>query len=412
MDVKSAFLHGDLDEEIYLNLPDGFQDQGDNGDVVCRLLKSLYGLKQASRVWAKVLRDFLVGHGLARLESDHCIYVGKNLIVAIYVDDILILSNPKHKRSLRQLKAELKTRFKMKDLGPVKRYLGIEVRRTKRQISLTQTEFTTDMLKRFGMEDCAPKLTPMDDKIRLDIEVNGVNIAGDPLSEFDKERYQQAIGSLLYLSLGTRPDISFAVSILSRFTSRPHEKHEQALNRIFRYLRGTLDVGITYYASKSPIPWGFTDASFASPIVIEGRRSPSGYIFSMAGGPVSWSSKRQSTVATSSTEAEYIGQYNAAREAVWIRSFLQELGYRDLIKEPLVIKADNTGAESLSRDPTIHSRAKHLDIAYHWQRQQVERKALQFEDIPGVENGADGLTKPLAKQLYKTFKDLIQMNEI
>jgi hypothetical protein len=132
----------------------------------------------------------------------------------------------------------------------------------------------------------------------------------------------------------------------------------------------------------------------------------------MAGGPVSWSSKRQSTVATSSTEAEYIGQYNAAREAVWIRSFLQELGYRDLIKEPLVIKADNTGAESLSRDPTIHSRAKHLDIAYHWQRQQVERKALQFEDIPGVENGADGLTKPLAKQLYKTFKDLIQMNEI
>jgi len=134
----------------------------------------------------------------------------------------------------------------------------------------------------------------------------------------------------------------------------------------------------------------------------------------MAGGPVSWSSKRQSTVATSSTEAEYIGQYNAAREATWIRSFLMELGlsYRDLIKEPLVIKADNTAAESLSRDPTIHSRAKHMDVAYHWQRQQVERNVLQFEYVPSKENAADGLTKPQARQLYSTFKDLIHLNEV
>jgi hypothetical protein len=410
MDVKSAFLYGDLDEEIYLNLPDGFQDQGDE-DMVCRLLKSLYGLKQAPRVWAKVLREFLVKYGLARLESDHCIYVGKNLIIAIYVDDILILS--KNKRSLRQMKDELKKRFKMTDLGPAKQYLGIEIHRTKERISLTQTEYITDMLKRFGMEDCAPKPTPMDDKIRLDIQDDaGENLAGDPLSETDKERYQQAIGSLLYLSLGTRPDISLAVAILSRFTANPHEKHETALNRIFRYLRGTLDVGITYYTAKSPIPTGFTDASFAHPIVKEGRRSTSGYIFFMAGGPVSWSCKRQSTVATSSTEAEYIGQYNAAREATWIRSFLEELGYQDLIKEPLVIKADSQTAEALSLDPTIHSRAKHLDVAYHWQRQQIERKIFEFEDIPSKENGADGLTKPLAKQLYRTFKDLIHMNEI
>src|SRR6266487_1744312 len=405
MDVKSAFLYGDLDEEIYLNLPDGFQDGGD-GDVVCRLLKSLYGLKQAPRVWAKVLREFLVSHGLARLESDHCIYVGKDLIVAIYVDDILILS--KNKRSLRQMKEELKSRFKMSDLGHAKHYLGIEIHRTKEKICLTQTEYITDMLKRFGMEDCAPKATPMEEKIRLDIDV-----AGEPLCETDKERYQQAIGSLLYLSLGTRPDISFAVAILSRFTANPHEKHETALNRIFRYLRGTLDVGITYYAAKSPIPTGFTDASFAHPIVKEGRRSTSGYIFFMAGGPVSWSCKRQSTVATSSTEAEYIGQYNAAREATWIRSFLEELGsYRDLIKDPIIIKADSQPAETLALDPAFHTRAKHLDVAYHWQRQQVDRKVFEFEDIPSKDNGADGLSKPLGPQLYRTFKDLIHMNEI
>ena len=136
----------------------------------------------------------------------------------------------------------------------------------------------------------------------------------------------------------------------------------------------------------------------------------------MAGGPISWSSKRQSTVATSSTEAEYIGQYNAAREAVWIRNFLEELSYRKLIepltKEPLVIKADNTGAQLLSQDPIHHSRAKHLDIAYHWQRQQVEQKAIQFEDILSEKNGANGLTKSLVTQLYRTFKNLIQINEI
>src|SRR6266487_2531866 len=194
MNVKSAFLYGDLDEEIYLNLPDSFQDGGE--DVVCRLLKSLYGLKQAPRVWAKVLREFLVKYGLARLESDHCVYVGKNLIIAIYVDDILILS--KNKRSLRKIKAELKRRFEMSDLGPAEHYLGIEIHRTKEKICLTQTEYITDMLKRFGMEDCAPKSTPMEEKIRLDfIDDNGENLAGDLLCETDKERYQQAIGSLL-----------------------------------------------------------------------------------------------------------------------------------------------------------------------------------------------------------------------
>ena len=173
-----------------------------------------------------------------------------------------------------------------------------------------------------------------------------------------------------------------------------------------------MDIGITYSASASIIPTAFSDASFAHPIVKEGRRSPSGYIFFMAGGPVSWSSKRQSTVATSSTEAEYIGQFNAAREAIWIRNFLEELGYRDLIKDPLIIKADNTGAQSLSQDSTIHSRAKHLDIAYHWQRQQVEQGAIQFEDIPSAENGADGLTKPQDAQLFRTFRALIHMNKI
>ena len=181
--------------------------------MVCRLLKSLYDLKQALCIWAKVLREFLVKYSLTRLESDHCIYVGKSLIIAIYVDDILIIS--KNKRSLRQMKDKLKRRFKMTDLWSAKQYLGIEIHRTKERISLTQTEYITDLFKRFGMENCAPKPTPMDNKIQLDIKINGINIAGNPLSKTDKERYQQGVGSLLYLSLGIRPDISFIVAILS-----------------------------------------------------------------------------------------------------------------------------------------------------------------------------------------------------
>jgi uncharacterized protein (DUF2132 family) len=206
--------------------------------------------------------------------------------------------------------------------------------------------------------------------------------------------------------LGTRPDIAFAVAILSRFTAYPRTKHAKALNRVFRYLNGTIHIGITYSRSESPIPIGYSDADFAGTVVKEGRKSTSGYIFFLAGGPVSWSCKRQSVVATSSTEAEYIAQYNAAREAIWIRTFLQELGYGfGNLTDQATILADNNGARSLSRDPSIHSRVKHMEIKYYWQRQQVERGYLQFNYIPSKENAADGLTKPLEPNPFKAFRD-------
>jgi len=165
--------------------------------------------------------------------------------------------------------------------------------------------------------------------------------------------------------LGTRPDIAFAVGILSRFTAYPRVKHAKALNRVFRYLNGTIHMGITYTrSSEPPIPIGYSDSDFGGTVVREGRRSTSGYIFFLAGGPVSWSAKRQSVVATSSTEAEYIAQYNGAREGIWIRTFLQELGYGfgNLTDEATKIYADNNGARGLAKDPSIHSRAKHMEI--------------------------------------------------
>ena len=203
------------------------------------------------------------------------------------------------------------------------------------------------------------------------------------LDEESKERYQSAVGSLIYLMLGTRPDISFAVSILSRFTAFPRTKHEEALHHLFRYLRATPKIGITYRSKDSdPIPFGFTDANFGGTIVRDDRRSTSAYVMMLSGGAVSWSTKRQPTVSTSSTEAEYIGQFNAAREATWIRLFLEELGFGDLVQKATTIYADSNGARALAENPTSHSKAKHMEIKYYWQRQQVEHGVLRYHYVP------------------------------
>ena len=308
MNVKSVFLYENLNEKIYLNLSDNFQDENDE-DVVCRLLKFLYDLKQASWVWVKVLREFLISHDLARLESDHCIYIEKDLIVVIYVDDILILS--KNKWFLQQMKKELKSCFKMSDLESVKHYLNIEIHQIKKRICLTQTEYITDMLKHFDMKDCASKPILMNDKIQLDIDNTDKS-----LSEINKEHYQQVIKSLLYLSLKTRSDISLAVMILSWFTVNSHKKHEAALNRIFHYLRDILDIDIIYYAVKSLISTDFSDASYAHSIIKKDRHSMSEYIFFMTDKSVSWSCKCQSIIVTSFMKIKYIDQYNVTQENV------------------------------------------------------------------------------------------------
>ena len=404
LDIKSAFLNAELNDEIYMECIEGFKDSGEDDDLVCRLLKSLYGLKQSPRIWAKTLRTFLEGFDLVRLESDHCIFINRNtgIIVAVYVDDLLLVGPTAE--SLQDLKDKLKDRFKMTSMGLAEDYLGIEISQQPGKITLTQSAFILEILERFGMKDSKPVPTPMESGAQLDLDV-----AGEPLNNEEKERYQQGVGSLIYLMLGTRPDIAFAVGILSRFTAYPRTKHAKALNRVFRYLNGTIHIGFTYShsPSKSPIPFGYSDSDYGGTVVKEGRKSTSGYIFFVAGGPVSWSCKRQSVVATSSTEAEYIAQYNASREAIWIRTFLQELGYGfgNLTDQPTVIYADNNGARSLSNDPSIHSRVKHMEIKYYWQRQQVERGFLQFNYIPSEENGADGFTKPKDPTLFKYFRD-------
>jgi len=397
LDIKTAFLYGKLDEEIYMTCPIGFEVPG----YVCRLLKSLYGLKQAPRVWAETLKESLVKMGFKRLESDHCIYVKMSpspILIGVYVDDILLAAkSPEEADEVRRL---LVNEYQMTDLEPARRILGIEVIQDQGTIFLHQKSYLEDLLRRTGMDRCKPKSTPLPPGIILDPEV-----AGPLLEDEDKVRYHSTVGSINHAVTHTRPDLAFAASILSRFVTKPQRAHEKALQHVLRYIRGYTEHGIRYVASPAHQFYGYTDSDHGGTIVKQERKSTSGYMFWLANGPISWSSKRQSTIATSTTEAEYIGQFNAGTEACWIRKFLTELGFEQ--KDPTVIRGDNQTAIDLSRDPIQHSKAKHLDIKYHWQRQRVEEGDIKFEYVPSDKNLADWLTKPLTSERFTTILDQV-----
>ena len=405
LDVKTAFLYGDLDEEIYMTQPIGFETPG----YVCKLRKSIYGLKQAPRVWAQRLRKTLISSGFHRLESDHCIYIKSTqnfpIIVGIYVDDILLAA--KGYQEAKEVSEILAKEYKMTDLGPVKRFLGVDIIQNPAQgsIFLHQESYLNKVLERFGMDRCAPKMMPLPTGIDLDLEN-----AGPLLENDDKARYHSAVGAIMFAATHTRPDLAYAASLLSRFVAKPQKAHNQALQHVFRYIRGHTKYGITY-SDVSRKLYGYTDSDHGGTVHKEGRRSTSGYIFWLANGPISWSSKRQTTVATSTAEAEYIGQFNAGTESVWIRKFLTELGFKHLASDATVIHGDNETAIKLAKDPIQHSKAKHIQIKYHWQRERVEEGDFCFEYTPSNKNLADWMTKPMTGDRFNIILNQI-MTEV
>ena len=222
------------------------------------------------------------------------------------------------------------------------------------------------------------------------------------LDDEAKARYGSAIGALMYLMIGTRPDISFALATLSRFVSRPQSHHQAALQRILRYLKATQMLRITY--GKGDLI-GYSDADFGGSVVTEGAYSTSGYVFKLAGAPISWSSKKQGEIATSTTHAEYIGQYNAILHLQWLRTFLQET---NLYQSPVThIMADNQSAIALSRNPEFHKRTKHFNVKFHYQRAVLDEGSIDIQYIPTKLEAADGLTKPLGPTDFLNFVRLI-----
>ena len=364
LDEKTAFLHGDLEEEIYMEQPEGFIDKG-NDQLVCKLKKSLYGLKQAPRQWYRKFDSFMTDHGYSRTTSGHCVFVkkypdGNFIILFLYVDDMLIVGQDTSKIS--KLKSELSKSFSMKDLGPAKKILGIRIVRDRslRLIWLSQEHYIKKVLERFNMEKAKHVNCPLAGHFK--ISSSQCPTSDEEKKEMQKIPYASIVGSLMYAMVCTRLDIAHAVGVVSRFLSDPGKEHWAAMKWILRYLQGTSKMSLCF-GKGEPILDGFTDSDMAGDI--NSRKSTSGYLITFAGGAVAWQSRLQKCVTLSTTEAEFIAITEACKELLWLKKFFQELGLK---QERYVLHCDRQSAIHLSKYSSFHSRSKHIDVRYHWIR--------------------------------------------
>jgi hypothetical protein len=403
IDMVSAFTQGSIDSYIYITQPEGFKDPN-NPDYVLRLNKALYGLKQSARIWYYTLKDKLVNElGFIVLQSESCIYINKkfNIIICLYVDDLAIIAPDIN--IINTFINQIKKYFNIKDLGPITDYLGIDVDLNLKQgyLKLSQAKYVEKILVKYNMESSNPIYTPMDSKTKIESNKEQANKEVIKL-------FQGIIGSLLYIALGTRPDIAYSVIKLARHASNPSLGHITSAKRVLRYLKATKDYGITYYniksnTSSSSYISGYCDSDYAGDIIT--AKSTLGYIFFIAGGPISWKSKLQSIIAQSTTEAEFIAINSAVKEAVFIKQLMTELDVYNQAKFP--IYTDNNGALALAKNPVFHERTKHIAVKYYYIRQLIEKGTVDLVYINTKDQKSDGLTKPLDKTKFKEF--LIQI---
>ena len=410
MDVKTAFLQGDLDKEIYMKQPDGYADK-ERPNHVCKLRKSIYGLKQAARCWNFAIDSFLKSDAYKNSGADSCLYVksvkqrnGKVdfIILALYVDDILLFSN--NIDMLTKEKITLGKRFKVEDQDEVHYVLGMSVKRNRksRTLSISQPKYLEGILKRSNVDKYKPVSTPLEQGRKF-------QQLSDDEKPVDVQAYQMIIGCLTYATTATRPDLAAAVGILSKFMSKPGKDHWTGIKRILRYIQGTLNYGLVFSADdKSHTLVGFSDADWAGDL--DTRRSTSGYVFQIQGNTVSWCSKRQATVSKSSTEAEYTALSGACQEAVWMRRLLADIGFEQ--RGPSTIFEDNQGAIELAKNPKFHNRTKHIDVSFHFIREQVNLKAISVKYCPTQDMLADIMTKGLSKIAFQRFRDNLGVKEI
>lgn len=401
MDVKTAFLNGDIDVEVYVRYPDGFDETR-----VCKLQKALYGLKQSPRLWYERFAKFLFERlGLKSLDADHSIFASaeglNGPILTVWVDDIKIISP--NVDMCNRIKRELNAAFEMVDLGPISFYLGMTVVRDRiaRKLVLSQKAYIKRVATKFGLSQCKPVHTPMEEG--FDPLKNE-----DQATEKDIEQYQSMIGSVMFAMIETRPDIANAVSIVSRFAQNPSQTHMKAARRIIAYLSTTCDRGITYGEGDINLQ-GYCDANWAGDR--ETRKSTGSYLFTMNGGPVSWMAKLQPTVATSTCVAEYIAISFAVKEATWLRLLLVGIipGNQASKYAKILIRTDSQSALSLAENPVHHDRTKHVDVVYHYIRQEIKSDRIELRYIQTDLMPADGLTKPLGSVKFHRFLGMLGM---
>ena len=391
MDVKTAFLNGDLDEEIYMEQPEGYLLPG-NEQKVCKLVKSLYGLKQAPKQWHQKFDSVILSNGFIPNSCDKCLYTKtcKTTVIflCLYVDDMLIISNDL--KGILETKKFLTSTFKMKDLGLVDTILGIKVKRNSGGYELSQTHYIEKMLDKFKHLNFKEVTTPFDHANKLQ-KNNGRSVA--------QLEYASAIGCLMYLMQCTRPDISFAVSKMSRFTSNPSNEHWKAITRIFGYLLKTKDLGL-HYGRFPAILEGYTDASWISNI--GDHKSTTGWIFTLAGGAISWKSKKQTCITLSTMESEFVALAFAGQEAEWLRDLLLEVPLAKDNVSKVMIHCDSQATLARAFSEVYNGKSRHIGLRHSFVRKLIKDGIISLTYIRTCYNLADPFTKPLARDLVRT----------
>jgi histone deacetylase 1/2 len=402
LDVQNAFLHGYLEEEVFMQEPPGYEDHTKPG-YVCKLDKALYGLKQAPRAWHARLSNKLTSLGFQVSKADTSLFFlnkeNLTMFVLVYVDDIIVASSAE--RATNALLKDLQSEFALKDLGDLHYFLGIEVNKTQNGMVLTQDKYASDLLKRVGMFDCKPVAAPLNTSEKLSL------YEGSPLGPKDATHYRSVVGALQYLTL-TRPDISYSVNKVCQFLHAPTTVHWAAVKRILRYLKQCTSLGLKLSKSSSTLVSAFSDADWASSG--DNRRSTGGFAVFFGSNLVSWSARKQGTLSRSSTESEYKAVADATAEVMWIQTLLQELK----VSTPKAAKlwCDNIGAKYLSANPVFHARTKHIEVDYHFVRERVARGLLEIDFVPSGDQIADGFTKPLSVRLLENFKYNLNMTKL
>ncbi|KAH9670747.1 hypothetical protein KPL70_017094 [Citrus sinensis] len=404
MDVEIAFLHGEIEEQIVMSQPEGFEDQS-NGDWVCLLKKSLYGLKQSPRQWYLRFDSFMMKLCFQRCNLDCCVYYkeisGDMVYLILYVDDMLIAS--KSMEHINFLKQQLKGEFEMKDLGPAKKILGMQLIRDWKSgtLFLIQEKYIRKVLDKFDMTTAKLVQTPLPAHFRLSEQQ--CPTADTDKSEMIKIPYASAVGCLMYAMVLTRPDIAHAVSVVSRYMSNPGKEHWKAVKWILRYLRGTSGHGLIYGGQRrdDSLIVGYVDADYAGDL--DRRRSLTGYLFTFNNCTINWKSQLQSVVALSTTEAEYTAAAEAIKEAIWLKGMLKELGVN---QRSVVIHCDSQSAICLSKNQTHHERTKHIDIKVHFIRLEISKATVMLQKIHIDDNVVDMLTKAVPGAKFKFCLDL------
>ncbi|WJZ89883.1 hypothetical protein VitviT2T_009069 [Vitis vinifera] len=383
-----------------MDIPPGYTATSE-AKIACRLQRALYGLKQSPRAWFGRLSSAMRKYGFQQSNSDHTLFLkhrlGKITALIVYVDDMIITGDDVEEIS--RLQDQLSTEFEMKNLGGLKYFLGIEVARSRQGIFLSQRKYILDLLAKVGLLECKPADIPIVQNHKLGEYVDQVPA--------DKQRYQRLVGKLIYLS-HTRPDIAYAVSVVSQFMHRPSEDHMDTVMRILRYLKSSPGKGLMFSKNGHLKVAGYTDADWAGNIT--DKKSTAGYFTFVGGNLVTWRSKKQKVVALSSAEAEFRGMVKGICELIWLKKLLAEIGIAP--SSEMNLFCDNTAAIAISHNPVQHDRTKHVEVDRNFIKQNLEEKIIQLPFVKSEDQLADVLTKAVSARNFYNSLDKLGIKDI